>query len=36
MLETFRNILKCAVFCKTPINNTFIINNSDKKQLIIY
>jgi len=31
MIDTFRNILKCTIFCKTPVGNTFIINNADKK-----
>lgn len=33
ILDHFRGILLASVFCNTPIGNSFIINNADKKSV---
>jgi len=33
ILDSFKTIIQCAIFCKSPVGNTFIINNTDKKYI---
>jgi len=33
ILDSFKAIMQCAAFCKSPVGNTFTINNSDKKYI---
>ena len=36
ILDSFKAIMQCAAFCKSPVGNTFTINNSDKCCIIKY
>jgi hypothetical protein len=33
ILDSFKTIMQCAIFCKSPVGNTFIINNADEKYI---
>ena len=33
MIELYIGIIQASAFCKSPIGNTFIINNADEKAI---
>ena len=33
ILDSFKTIMQCAIFCKSPVGNTFVINNADEKYI---
>ena len=33
ILDSFKAIMQCTAFCKSPVGNIFTINNSDKEYI---